>query len=405
MQKLTVRPIPCRGAAPIVPAEIERAAAALNRPDGWLRGLGRMAYALSGQVFIRARMDSGIPSTAPQVETVAELRELYRAAEARAARLRLMSASGRQLALAEVASAGPILQSCAERLAYFLGHRSAALSREPGAPGLPIPAPGSTGRRLGAVQIEGLASLDAIPDAEDREACRLLLEMIGATIDRIEREQRLEFVVGRLFSAQEEERRRVSHELHDGVAQTATALARLLEGGSLAGRDLDATERSRLAAIARDLVGELRAVIRGLRPTILDDLGLAAGLHALAEGIEAEGYGVTVRIDSAVAVWPAHFETALFRVAQEALTNIRKHAGGPCGVELDLTARPGEPEGLLRIADHGLGLAGQHAAGLPRFGIDVMRERMASIGGRLDWQAGSAGGVTILAAFPVPVQP
>lgn len=349
-------------------------------------------------------METGIPSMALQVETVAELRELYRAAEARAARLRLMSATGRQLALADAADAGPILQACAERLAYFLGFRSAKLVRGSVVPGLHIPAPGSTGRILGAVQIEGLASLEDIPDPEDREACRVQLEMMGATIDRIEREQRLEFVVGRLFSAQEEERRRVSHELHDGVAQTATALARLLEGSSAAAGDLDAAERPRLAAIARELVGELRSVIRGLRPTILDDLGLAAGLHSLAEALEAEGYCVTVRIDSDVLVWPAHVETALFRVAQEALTNVRKHAGGPCAVELALDARAGNREGTLRIADHGSGPGQPHSTGQPQFGIDVMRERMASIGGTLDWKSSGTEGVSVEATFPMPVQ-
>lgn len=362
-----------------------------------------MAYALSGRMFIRAVMNIRNPSSALQVETVAELRELYRAAEARAARLRLMSATGRQLALADVADAAPILQACAERLAYFLGFRSATLLRGTNEPGLPIPAPGSTGRILGVVQIEGLASLEDIPDAEDREACRVQLEMMGATIDRIEREQRLEFVVGRLFSAQEEERRRVSHELHDGVAQTATALARLLEGNSAAAGDLDAAERPRLAAIARDLVGELRAVIRGLRPTILDDLGLAAGLHSLAEALEADGYAVSVTIDSAVSVWPAHVETALFRVAQEALANVRKHAGGPCAVELTLLARQGSAEGTLRITDHGSGPGEPNPAGQSQFGIDVMRERMASIGGTLDWQANQTAGVSVTATFPMPV--
>lgn len=355
-------------------------------------------------------MDRGHPALAPEVETVAELRELYRAAEARAARMRLMSSSGRELALADVGNAEPILQGCARRLAYFLGCRAGTVSHAAEASGLPIPAPGSMTRIVGTVVVEGLGSLDDIADTEDREACRLHLEMMGATIDRIarerqlfelnealrRREQQLEFVVGRLFSAQEEERRRVSHELHDGVAQTATALARLLEGGT--------AERSRLAEIARDLVGELRGVIRGLRPTILDDLGLAEGLNALAEALAAEGYALTVRIESDVTDWPRRFETALFRVAQEALTNIRKHAGGPCAVEVELQARRETSAPFLRIADSGRapdgGGPGEPASA--RFGIEVMRERMASIGGTLDWQQDPAGGVTVRATFPRP---
>lgn len=363
-------------------------------------------------------MDRAQTALALEVETVAELRELYRAAEARAARMRLMSTNGRQLALAEVTTAEDVLQGCAERLAYFLGRRSAFVSDDPDAEGLPIPAPGSPGRIVGVLVIDGLDSLEAIPDPEDREACRLHLEMVGATIDRIgrerelarlladlrDREQQLEFVVGRLFSAQEEERRRVSHELHDGVAQTATALARLLDGTGSPDQVFDPQLRARLAGIARDLVGELRAVIRGLRPTILDDLGLAAGIQALADGLAALGYEVDVEIDSEITHWPPHFETALYRVAQEALTNIRKHAGGPCRVEIALVARRDSREASLRIADCGKGRVPDDARTEPgsRFGIDVMRERLTSIGGTFSLNPGRNGGLEVLASFPRP---
>lgn len=345
-------------------------------------------------------MPSGNPVLSSEVETVAELRELYRAAEARAARLRLLSTNSRQLALADAATLESILQGCANQLGYFLGRRGGAVQLG-SSEGLRIPAPGSERGLVGVLRIDGLASLDDIPDAEDREAVRLQLEMLGATIDRIarerelqEREARLEFVVSRLFSAQEEERRRVSHELHDGVAQTATALARLLEGAEGTG------DRTKLAGIARELVGELRAVIRGLRPTVLDDLGLEAGLRTLAETLEGDGFAVTVVIASDVSRWPGHIETALYRVAQEALSNVRKHAGGPCAVVLELSARLADEQPFLRITDAGLG---RHAGADPNrahFGIDVMRERMVSIGGTLDWQAQPTGGVTVLARFP-----
>lgn len=345
-------------------------------------------------------MQSGKPALAPEVETVAELRELYRAAEARAARLRLLSTTGRQLAMAEAATIEPILQGCADRIGYFLGRRGGAVRGE-GAAGLPIPAPGSEGRVLSILEIDGLSSLSDIVDPEDREAVRLQLEMLGATIDRInrerelqEREARLEFVVGRLFSAQEEERRRVSHELHDGVAQTATALARLLEGSDIS------ANRAKLAGIARDLVGELRSVIRGLRPTVLDDLGLEAGLRALAEALEAEGYRVSVHIASDVDLWPGHVETALYRVAQEALSNVRKHAGGPCAVTLELSSRRGDSSPFLRIQDRGQGARAGINPDRLHIGIDVMRERMASIGGALQWQVLAEGGVAVLATFP-----
>jgi signal transduction histidine kinase len=348
-------------------------------------------------------MQSRKPVLPPEVDTVAELRALYRAAEARAARLRLLSGNGRQLAMAEAATLPAILQGCADRLAYFLGQRGGAVAAAEGSGqdhGLAIHAPGSNGRLLARLVIDGLNRLDDIADQEDREATALQLEMIGATIDRVERERelqereaRLEFVVGRLFSAQEEERRRVSHELHDGVAQTATALARMLEGAKAS------QDRTKLAGIARDLVSELRAVIRGLRPTVLDDLGLEAALRALAEQLEAEGYDVDIVIASEVRTWPVHIETALYRVAQEALTNVRKHAGGPCPVRLELAARHSDEQPFLRISDQGAGPRQGEDPGRAHFGIEVMRERMVSIGGTLLWQAQPDGGVTVTARF------
>lgn len=357
------------------------------------------------QALSKGPMPTGNPAIAAGLETVAELRALYRAAEARAARLRLLSTNGRQLALAEAATIETILQGCADRLGYFLGQRGGAVQTD-GTAGLPIPAPGSDGGILASLVIEGLTGLADIADAEDREAVRLQLEMLGATIDRInrqrelqEREARLEFVIGQLFSAQEEERRRVSHELHDGVAQTATALARLLEGPE------SHADRTKLAAIARDLVGELRAVIRGLRPTVLDDLGLEAALRALAEGLEADGYQVEMMLASEATQWPSHVETALYRVAQEALSNVRKHAGGPCAVSVELSARQDDELPFLRIADRGRARPLDRGGAALHFGIDVMRERMAAIGGALDWHLVPGQGVTVLATFPKAVGP
>lgn len=352
----------------------------------------------------------------PQIETIAELRELYRAAEARAARLRLLSATGRDLAEAGSAGFEAPLQRAAERLAFFVGSRSARLVAEAEAGAIALPAPGPDAGPVGWIVIEGLASADAIPDAEDREAFGMHLELMGATLHRIaaereragllsalrDREARLELLVSRMFSAQEEERRRVSQDLHDGVAQTATALVRMLEGGGAqSGEDLSAAGREQLAAIARGLVRELRAVIGGLRPTLLDDLGLVAALQSLAEGLEAEGYAVSLHFEGDTARLAAPVETALFRVAQEAFSNIRKHAGGPCAVRIELLLRE-DGERVLRITDSGHGPAAPQAEGPPgsHVGIDVMRERMAAIGGSLAWRAGPGGGVSVSARLP-----
>lgn len=347
------------------------------------------------------------------------MRDLYRAAEARSARMRLLTVSGQELADADPTNIAERLARSADRLAFFLGGRDAKVIEGDGGEGIAIVAPGPAREPVARFRVDGIASLDAIEDTEDREAVAMHLELLGATIDRIqrereraallatlrEREKRLEHMVGRIFSAQEDERRRVSQELHDGVAQTATALARILEGrGQGHAEALPAAERDRLAGIARELVRELRAVIGGLRPTLLDDLGLQAALRALADGLEEDGYQVSFCMaDDMVRLSPT-VEIALFRVAQEAIANVRKHAGGPCAVAIELRIDGGRL--LLRIRDSGCGPSGRIGASAGtrptgrHVGIDVMHERMAAIGGRLEWSAGSGGGVIVTAHLP-----
>lgn len=361
-------------------------------------------------------MQSELAALPSRVETIAEVRELYRAAEARAARMRLLYNTGRALAEADASGIAAVLQRCAERLAFFVGRTAATVALGDKGEGIAITAPGRALPILARLQIPDLANADQIADHEDRDTFQMYLELMGATIDRInrenehahllaalrEREQRLELLVGRIFSAQEDERRRVSRDLHDGVAQTATALARLLEGGG-AGGDIPAAERARLTGIARALVTELREVIGGLRPAPLDDLGLQAALQGLADGLQAEGYTVRLMLDPLQERLPAATETALFRVAQETVTNVRKHAGGVCPVMIELLVAPHRARRLLRIRDGGLGaspaLEASSALG-EHVGIDGMRERMAAIGGRLDWQIGNRGGVTVTAYLP-----
>ncbi|MEL7190410.1 MAG: ATP-binding protein [Pseudomonadota bacterium] len=359
-------------------------------------------------------MDERAPTLPTDGETIAELRELYRAAEARAARLRLLSASGKDLAEAGADNLEASLQRCAERLAFFVGSRSGSVEAADCKAGIGVYAPGKDTNTVRKLIIEGLDSLEAIPDDEDREAFRIHLGMMGATIDRInterdrsalltrlqDREKTLQILLEKVFTAQEEERRRVSHELHDGVAQTATALLRLLEGAQ-AGQVTSAAELSP-TSVARSLVSELRRVIAGLRPTLLDDLGFFAALQSLLEGLESEGFAVTMHVSGDDKMLSSLFETALFRVAQEAITNIHKHAGGPCAVtiEVDLDADPM----VLRIADTGCGpseatIAAKGVAG-HNVGIEVMNERMSTIGGVLDWRQGQDGGVTVEAVLP-----
>ncbi|UAB77645.1 histidine kinase [Erythrobacter sp. SCSIO 43205] len=355
-------------------------------------------------------------------ETIAELRELYRAAEARSARLRLLSVSGRELAAATSDTLDEIVKRCAMRLAFFVGCRAASVREaeklEKGEAGIPIQAPGEEDVTLAWLVVDGLERLADISDPEDREAFRMELEQMGLAIDRIRREREradlvsalqsrektLAMLLERIFTAQEEERRRVSHELHDGVAQTATALVRILDNPAQRAKLTDDADEGAInpADVARSLVSELRRVIAGLRPTMLDDLGLLPALQALGEGLEADGYRVTQTLVASPKRLSPLVETAVFRVAQEAVANIRKHAGAPCDVLIE--ARFDTDPLTLRIEDHGEGPSEEtRKAGAQsgnNVGIEVMKERMSAIGGTLEWGAGAERGVFVEARLP-----
>ncbi|MEM1052631.1 MAG: ATP-binding protein [Pseudomonadota bacterium] len=354
-------------------------------------------------------------------ETIAELRELYRAAESRAARLRLLAVSARELAAATSATLDDVVDRCAARLAFFVGCKSATVvrtgSRTSPETAIPIYAPGDDGHVIAWLLVEGLEGLNAITDEEDREAFDMELDKLGLTIDRIqkereraellatlqEREKTLGKLLDQIFTAQEEERRRVSHELHDGVAQTATALVRMLESPKAGSSEDDAGIKP--ADIARSLVSELRRVIAGLRPTLLDDLGLVPALQALFDSLEADDFEINQTLIRRDVRLSPLIETAVFRVAQEAVANIRKHAGGPCTVSV--LARFDSDPLLLRIEDDGAGPSEETrksgAWSGKNIGIEVMKERMAALGGSLKWGAGDKRGVYVEARLPAEV--
>jgi len=181
----------------------------------------------------------------------------------------------------------------------------------------------------------------------------------------------------------EREIKRIAHSVHDEAGRLLDA-ARLAIG-ALA-RDADASVRGRLRQVASMLdraENELRRISHELRPLILDDLGLVAALQVLADGISRRS-GVRVRVESKLKGRPpAAVETALYRVVQEALTNVVRHAGARnASVRLDC-----DREGNVRcaVADDGTGfdtavLSKRRRAGLGLLGI---RERVDAMGGSL----------------------
>jgi PAS domain S-box-containing protein len=220
-----------------------------------------------------------------------------------------------------------------------------------------------------------------------------------------ERERALQGLVGKLLGAQEEERRRVAYEVHDGLAQVAVAAHQNLQ--AFARRHAPGTERGRreleqVLAQVRATVSDARRIIANLRPTALDDFGLAAALSLEVEQLREYGYHVDYEENLRDQRLPDSVEIALFRIAQEALTNVRKHAQTR-RVVIRL-GRSGN-EAYLEVRDYGRGFdpAQASAGGGPgeRVGLAGMRERIGMLSGELEIRSQPGAGTSIVVIVPV----
>jgi PAS domain S-box-containing protein len=245
--------------------------------------------------------------------------------------------------------------------------------------------------------VETLTSL-ASQAASALENARLYEELA-------ERERRLHDLVGQVLTAQEEERRRIAYEVHDGLTQTAVAAYQLLQNfaddyfpESAKGRG----ELNEAVGLVQRTVSEARQVIADLRPTVLDDLGLATAVGLQVEKLREEGCRTTYEDTLGNERLPTTLESALFRVAQEALTNVRKHARTD-RVHVALERRDGTVR--LRVRDWGRGFSPQETTngGGPgeRVGLSSMQERVALLGGR--FEVASEPGAGTLVAVEVPL--
>ena len=221
-----------------------------------------------------------------------------------------------------------------------------------------------------------------------------------------DRERALQNLVEKLLGAQEEERRRVAYEVHDGLAQVAVAAHQNLQ--AFARRHAPETEQGRreldrVLGQVRTTVSDARRVIANLRPTALDDLGLAAAVSLEIERLNEEGYQVDYEEYLGEERLPGEIEITVFRVAQEALTNMRKHAGTQW-VRIELRRRTGEV--YLEVQDFGRGfdLDVLETLGVgpgERVGLAGMRERVGMLGGELEIKSRPDAGTSVAATIPL----
>lgn len=203
----------------------------------------------------------------------------------------------------------------------------------------------------------------------------------------------------RLVQAQEKERRRVARELHDGLGQTLAAIRfQVQKAARQFAHGEAAADLREISLHLQDAIQETRALSHDLRPSVLDDLGLLAALRALCRGFgERTGLPVELEADEEMERLPAEVETALYRIAQEGLRNIERHARAR---RVQLRLRRQEREGILEIRDEGQGMdEGQVSAGM---GLTNMRERAALIGGQLEVESAPGRGVLLRVRTPLP---
>lgn len=233
----------------------------------------------------------------------------------------------------------------------------------------------------------------ATPDNGDLTS---LVEAFNAMLDRLETERSTSS--GHALAAQEAERRRIARELHDEIGQGLTASLLVLR------RTADrapAELRDELHAVqetVRSCLDDVRTVARRLRPDVLEDLGLVSSLTALAtEFADATDVTVTRSIDPDLPPLPADVELVLYRVAQESMTNIARHADAR-KVALCLVEEDGSV--VLRVVDDGRGGVAEEGAG-----IRGMRERAMLVGARLRFVTPPGGGTEVRLEVPVGEKP
>lgn len=295
----------------------------------------------------------------------------------------------------------PDLRTSDETQGPFLHGRAKALW------GVPLKA--SDGAVIGVLVIGFPRPYEWLPT--ERELLRAVADRSALAIDRAgmtdalrEREMRIAELSGHLLHAQEEERKRISRELHDETGQ-ALMVIRLYLGmleSSVAARNARLKIRETLEVVDRTIEG-IRRIIGRLSPLMLQELGLIAAVRKEAKDLaKSAGVKAKVTVSPEFGRLPAALETAIYRIVQEALHNVAKHANATT-VSIDLK-REG---GLVRllVEDDGVGISAKPNPGRQTFGMTGMRERMSNLGGKMKVTSARGKGTRIEVSAPVGNEP
>jgi PAS domain S-box-containing protein len=239
---------------------------------------------------------------------------------------------------------------------------------------------------------------------------KMLMDSIQQHAEDLERaQQSLRRLSGQLLQVQDDERRRLARELHDGAGQILAALSMNLQSLEDAIKERIAPNLAQRLAesirLTNQVIKETRTLSYLLHPPLLDEAGLRDALHWFVGGfIERSGIQTELQISPDFSRLPRELEVAIFRIIQEALTNVHRHSGSAkARIQLIL----GQNDVLLSIADEGKGMhvapVMEEPKGNRKLGVGIagMRERVLQLGGSFEITGGNPGTV-IKATFPIP---
>lgn len=248
--------------------------------------------------------------------------------------------------------------------------------------------------RLAALmeRVDPLAPGQRVPIAGPESEVTALARTFNAMLDRIESERRESAL--RAATREEAERRHLAAELHDAIGQTLTAL--VLQIDRVAARGASAEDLQAARATAEVALEDVRRLARRLRPEVLDELGLVAALTELCNRIaRTTGLLIHRALPYDLPWLSADDQLAIYRIAQESLTNVIRHARAT-EARLTLVANDGLVE--LSVIDDGVGFSPD---GVPRDGVRGMRERAVLIGAELTWLRRVPSGTEVQLRVPV----
>jgi len=235
----------------------------------------------------------------------------------------------------------------------------------------------------------------------------LVVRMIEVAVDNARLYESARFYARQITRAQEEERKRIARDLHDETIQVLVTISRRLELATLPQQSPEATVRCLvdLQELVSDTLRGLRRFVQDLRPPALDHLGLVAALVSLANDLEEEtGIEVEVKVEGEAQRLAPEQELGLFRIFQEALTNVRRHSEAT-QVTVEVAFYPGRMRMLIR--DNGRGFAVPQRmddlVSTGKLGLIGMVERARLFGGALVIQSEPGEGTTVV--VDVPMQP